>query len=226
MRFQHVYCCKFILDRSSNIKEHPCHRFLPIDVDSEDIVVRVLTCSMIDDSSGYSVIGISDNLDKVREGHYSKEDGECDVIKVGAHRYMAIVTNRKCVLAKLINASRCLLVSAVPQTDTLIKWTIVGPSSEALHELRTTMRENGYKFETVASFSISSKVSLTSKEESAFNLAMDLGYYDVPRRIELDQISKIVDCSKSTMSVRLRGAEKKIFEFYRIFSMGDYLGNK
>ncbi len=221
-----MYCCKLMLDRSSNFKEHPCHRFLPIDIDSEGLGVRILTCSMIDDSSGYSVIGVSDDSGKVSEGHYSREDGECDIIKVGAHRYMAIVTNRKCVLAKLINASRCLLVSAVPQTDTLIEWTVVGPSAAALRGLKSAMRENGYKFESVASFDMSSKVLLTSKEEAAFNLAMDLGYYDVPRRIELDELSKITDCSKSTMSVRLRGAEKKIFDFYRIFSMGDHFGNK
>ncbi len=215
-------CCKILLDRETRIKEHPCHYFLPFDVE-KDVNIRILSCSMIDEISGYSIMGITDNCGVVKEGQYVKEDGKCDIVSVGSDSYMAIVTNMKCVLARLINESRCFLVSAVPQTDTLIEWTLVGPSDGALSDLRRRMKEEGYEFKTQAIYEIDSKISLTTKEVDAFNLAMNLGYYDVPKRTTLDSICALLGCSKSTLNVRLRNAEKKIFEHYRIFSMGSHM---
>lgn len=215
-------CCKILLDREANVEEHPCHHFLPFSVD-EDVHIRILTCSMIDEDSGHSVIGITDNCGAVKEGQYSKEDGKCDIVSVGSDSYMAIVTNMKCLLAKLINESRCFLVSAVPQTDTLIEWTVIGPSDGALSNLRRNMKKEGYKFKTQAIYDFDSKISLTTKEIGAFNLAMNLGYYDVPKRTTLDSMCAVLDCSKSTLNVRLRNAERKIFEHYKIFFMGFHM---
>lgn len=215
-------CCKILLDRKAKIKEHPCHHFLPFSIDN-DVSTRVLTCSMVDENSGYSILGITDNCGVVKEGQYVKEHGKCDIINTGSNSYMAIVTNMKCVLARLINESRCFLVSAVPKTSTLIEWTLIGPSDGALCNLRRRMKEEGYSFTTQAIFDVDSKASLTSKETDAFNLAMDLGYYDIPKRTTLDAMCAIFGCSKSTLNVRLRNAERKIFNHYRMFSLGIHL---
>lgn len=218
--FYHMYCSKIILNRGNNLNEHPCHYFFPVKPSSDSLISRVLTCSMIDDESGYSVIEIIDENDSLPVGLHVKDGGECNIMKVGSSHYMAFVTNRNCLLANIISDARCFLISAVPKSDKLIEWILIGPNKSAIDKLHFNMSEKGYNFEIVASFNVSIKVSLTSKEEKAFNLAMDLGYYDVPKRINLEKISKIFDCSKSTMNVRLRNAEKKIFDFYRIFSFG------
>lgn len=79
------------------------------------------------------------------------------------------------------------------------------------------MRAHGYSFEILSSQVASPDVTLTPKQEAFFEAAMDLGYYDVPKRIGLDELSKILGCSKSNLNVILRTAERNIFDFYRMF---------
>lgn len=210
-----MHCCKILLDRTKNIEEHPCHSLLPIMFDDDDVDVRILTCSMLDQTTGYSMIRISGGADGIEEGRTVSDFGECTVTKLGNSQYMAMVINRRCLLSGLINRAGCFLSSAVPRTDTLIEWTIIGPDSARIHDLFTDMRNNGYSFELISSSALSTSATLTPKQERYFNTAMDLGYYDVPKRINLDDLSRILGCSKSTLNVALRTAESNIFHFYR-----------
>ena len=210
-----MHSCRILLDRSNNSEEHPCHSLIPIDLESEGLDVRILTCSMLEHGAGYSMINIFDGSGKLEEGKYDSEGGSCSITRMSKDRYMAMVVNKRCLLSGLINSSGCFLSSAIPRTDTLIEWTIIGPDSCAIHELFEKMRRNGYSFEVLSSGSMSISATLTPKQESYFNTAMDLGYYDIPKRITLDELSKVLGCSKSTLNVALRTAENSIFRFYR-----------
>ena len=218
-----MHCCKILLDRALTTDEHPCHSLLPFDFQKDGIGIRILSCSMIDDATGYSMIQIMDNAGIVKEGHYQFDGGESTVTKLSSNTYMAMVTNRKCMLSRLINHSGCFLSAAVPRSDTLIEWTLIGPDRARLQELFDRMRENGYSFEMIMSAPASEFLTLTPKQEEYFNTAMDLGYYDIPKRIDLDQLSCVLGCSKSTLNVSLRSAERSIFEFYRTMRFGSRL---
>ena len=211
-----MHCCTILLDRSQNVEEHPCHSLLPFEFGAEGVEVQILTCSMIDEGTGYSMIKIKDESDSFPDGFHKSENGECTVTKVGTGQYLAMVVNRRCFLSKLINRAGCFLASAVPKTETMIEWKLVGPNSTQIHKLLAEMRANGYTLKLVASESLAMKSTLTLRQEACFNMAMDLGYYDVPKRIGLDELSTIMGCSKSTLNVTLRTAEKKIFDFYRL----------
>ena len=216
-----MHCCKILLDRSQNFEEHPCHSFLPVELGTEGTSSRILTCSMKDSNTGYSMIDIKDDRGVLEEGHYPSNGGDCNITRLSSNHYMAMVTNPRCFLSKIINESGCFLVSAEPQTDTLILWTLIGPNSTTLHNLLSRMRESGYSYQMVSSSSVSMSSTLTPRQEECFNMAMDLGYYDVPKRISLEELCKLSGCSKSTLNVTLRSAEKKIFDFYRMFCVSN-----
>ena len=130
-----MHCCKILLDRSQNIEEHPCHSFLPVELGTEGTSIRILTCSMKDSNTGYSMIDIKDDRGVLEEGHYPSNGGDCNITRLSSNHYMAMVTNPRCFLSKIINESGCFLVSAEPETDTLIRWTLIGPNSTVLHNL-------------------------------------------------------------------------------------------
>ncbi len=214
-----MHCYKILLDRTGNVNEHPCHSIIPVEFETEGVSMQILTCSMLNQSTGYSIIKIVDEKDNnIQEGFHEAEFGECTINKLFSKCYLAMVINKNCLLSKLINESGCFLTSAIPKTDTLIEWTLVGSNSKALHNLTDNMRENGYKFEIISSENLLVKTTLTPKQEQYFNIAMNLGYYDIPKKIDLDELCCILGCSKSTLNVVLRTAEKKIFDYYRIAS--------
>ncbi len=221
-----MHRCRIVLDRSFNADERPCHRFIPVNLNDAD--VKILTCSMMSESTGYSFIDIvSRTGELVDSGRHVYEDGECNIMRIANDHYLAMVTNCRCTLARLINKSGCFLTSALPVTDTLIEWTIIGPDRTKIGDLFEDMRAAGYHFDMVSSEFMEPKTIITSKQRDYFTLAWKLGYYDIPKRIDLDQLSRIAGVSKSTLNVSLRTAERNIFEFYLAFcDSGRFLGNE
>jgi predicted DNA binding protein len=51
---------------------------------------------------------------------------------------------------------------------------------------------------------------LTEKQRNALNLAIKNGYYNIPRKISVEELSKIAKLSFSTFQVHLRKSESKI----------------
>ncbi|ELY52844.1 helix-turn-helix domain-containing protein [Natronococcus jeotgali] len=49
--------------------------------------------------------------------------------------------------------------------------------------------------------------SLPEEQREALRAAVEHGYYETPRRIELDDLAKVLDVPRSTLSYRLRRAE-------------------
>lgn len=56
--------------------------------------------------------------------------------------------------------------------------------------------------------------NLTAKQKKAYELAVDNGYYEYPKKIELKQLAKISKISYSTYQQHLKYAEKKLANFF------------
>jgi predicted DNA binding protein len=51
---------------------------------------------------------------------------------------------------------------------------------------------------------------LTQKQREAMELAIQHGYYDYPRKVEIKELARIAGCSFSTFHAHLRKAERKV----------------
>lgn len=65
-----------------------------------------------------------------------------------------------------------------------------------------------HKIENI--FTLRTIPNLTDKQKRAFELAVQEGYYEFPRKIELQQLAKIAKTSYTTYNFHLRNAEKKL----------------
>jgi predicted DNA binding protein len=54
---------------------------------------------------------------------------------------------------------------------------------------------------------------LSAKQRETLNLAVKEGYYNFPRKINLDGLAKLLKLSKPTVQQHLRTAEKKMMPF-------------
>jgi predicted DNA binding protein len=91
--------------------------------------------------------------------------------------------------------------------------TILAPSQETLSELIRSLRKQfphvrikRLRSQPTASF----RITLTEKQQEAFLLAFQSGYYEMPRQSRIDQLCKKLGIKRVAMQERLRRAEKRI----------------
>ncbi len=60
----------------------------------------------------------------------------------------------------------------------------------------------------------SAKELLTSKQLEVFQLACDYGYYEVPKKISIEELAEKLDLSPSTLAEHLRKAEAKLLPVF------------
>jgi hypothetical protein len=56
--------------------------------------------------------------------------------------------------------------------------------------------------------------NLTEKQRSAYKLAVNKGYYDYPKKVEINQLARLSKISPSTFQQHLRYAERKLSKFF------------
>lgn len=52
--------------------------------------------------------------------------------------------------------------------------------------------------------------ALTDRQSTAVRTALEMGYYDVPRQVTLEEVADELECARSTASVLLRRAERTV----------------
>ncbi len=223
-----MHYVKMLIDRRLHGKEpdgHPCHQLLPIKFDSPGLSVKIVQCSFLSEGAGCSIIRIMDTDGEYEDELHNYVDhnnmkGECSIIKISKNRYLATVMNNNCELAQILSRSGCFLTSAKPEDDNLIYWDLFAPNKTYINNLITQMKERGYGVKKLISTEYTEDMSLTDRQEEVIRYAFDNGYYEVPKRINLDDLSERFGISKSTVSVIIRDAEKKLITYCLTSSNG------
>jgi len=99
-------------------------------------------------------------------------------------------------------------------------WTVAGWEKEDVLNF-INLYEKTYKANLIKLFQedlsnvsvISLQPELTIKQKRAMELALYHGYYDYPRKIELEKLANIMQLSYSTFHAHLRKAEQKLLPF-------------
>ena len=213
---------KFLIDRRVNgitRDGHPCHMVLPLKFDADGISVEIIQCSVVNNNAGCSLIKINDNENKyetIFKNNKSAQNfyGEYSITKVGKGQYLASVLNNNCALARIVSESGVFLTSAKPITDDIIEWAILAPNAAYVKNFIKRATDLGYNINRKYITDPEAEMKLTARQEEIISFALKNGYYDVPKKINVDDICKEFGCSKSTVNVIMRTAEKKIIEHY------------
>ena len=93
---------------------------------------------------------------------------------------------------------------------------------EALTQLLQLVRDSDVtaRTENILQAGLSAQTSvtidldiLTAKQRKTLELALDAGYYERPREVDLTYLASELDISKSAVSQRLRTAEMKLIRY-------------
>lgn len=230
---ENVKIAKLIIDRRLNGTKasHPCHKALPIRFDADGVNVEIVQCSVLDSNAGCSLIKINDSKNLYSKELETDENivslyGECSIMKIGDRKYLATVMNNSCEMANLISESGVFLLSAVPMTDDIIEWTILAPNSTYIRNFIKKIEQMGYSVKRELMTVPDADMNITPKQEEIIRYALENGYYDIPKKLTVEDLCDRFGCSKSTLSVMMRTAEKKILQFYAQSSRMTKIGCK
>lgn len=127
--------------------------------------------------------------------------------------YIALVTGRpEGLLAEAFRFPNIYLLGPLEIRDEKMKIGLVG-MPEQLSKFLTKIKQTRIRFKILSlmdeRFSPSSPLSkLTEKQRKILFSAYDLGYYNIPRQFDSEQLAKRLNLGKSTVAEHLRKAEQ------------------
>lgn len=180
-----------------------------------DLSIRVLKCVPNGASGGMSLlridaskaISMNDIENKIRA---IIPTCEIRLSQTGPGRILGTINNKKCNVCNIVTSSGCFLDNASSDIDGTIIWTIIAPNSKSLQRLVEAIKNLGCDVAIDKITSIKTERELTEAQEKVMWLAYNLGYFDIPRRINLAKLAKDLEISKATLDIMLRRAQKKI----------------
>lgn len=213
---------KILIDEDAGGRS--CIEVLPKMCNDPSVGTRaeVVQCTGLMNCQGCAMIRVTDPNGILDNFCKSTKNGSCDfgvysLSRVSGNQFVAIVKNYSCEVVKMVIDAGCFITSAVRVEEKgkpRICWTVMGPDEKTIRGLVKTFREADIGVEEMTNYSPESAYALTAKQEQSVKLALENGYYDVPKRVDVRELCGMAGVSRSTYDVSLRTAEKKIISKY------------
>jgi len=108
----------------------------------------------------------------------------------------------------------CVFVGPTVVKDGVENWHIMAPTREELQEVVSGLEQCAEIAYIRNSESPESEFGLTERQMSTLKAAVEMGYFDTPRRASIRDVARGLKISPSTAVEHLRKAEKKVLENY------------
>ena len=179
-----------------------------------DAPIRFLDCMPFGESGGRGLIEINatdKEIDKIIED-LKRQENICkvDISPSPDGGVLGSVVTKKCVACQALTGSNCFLTSAKAKSDGYVEWKLITGEKGSLLDLIKELEKTGCEVELKKSTHLTKRAQLTKRQEEIIRIAFEKGYYNVPKGITIDKLSKIFKVSSSTLAEILQRGEKKI----------------
>jgi predicted DNA binding protein len=137
-----------------------------------------------------------------------------DLSKVGKNRIMGTVTTHDCPVCSTFAGLDCFLVSASTREGGKMEWTVFMNGDSRLEALCKRLDRNQVNYSILEISHQRQKKQITLRQEELVRIALDLGYFEFPKRINLEELSTKLGISIGTLSEILRRGERHILSKY------------
>ncbi|MGQ0796556.1 MAG: helix-turn-helix domain-containing protein [Methanobacteriota archaeon] len=129
-------------------------------------------------------------------------------------RILATIQVRDCHACQALSDSDCFLTDATATADGGLEWHILASKRASVNAFVATLTQRGIEVELVGIRSAGAQGELTDRQQRVLDIAYRLGYYELPKKINLSNLASKLGVSKSTLSEMLRIGEAKILHTY------------
>lgn len=182
---------------------------------STDTTVKILRCAPKNGDGGQSLVRIESSNGIAEEDIVNRvrsvdPNSRISFSRNGSERLLATVEMGSCTACRALADSNCILDSAASRPDGGIQWNIVAPTGAALTDLVNNLKSRGTSVVVEKVTVLRTARELTTEQEMVLQTAFELGYFDIPKKVKLEDLAKRLNISKATLDVVLRRAQRKI----------------
>lgn len=126
----------------------------------------------------------------------------------------AIVDANECSICKTIHNWDLFLTEAYSDDhgNMIMQWLV--PDEVTISGFLKRLEDDGVQFELIKKRTLSKRGDITARQEFVVKTALDLGFFDYPKKINLEGLSGRLNVSYVTLAEILRRAEKNIISSY------------
>jgi hypothetical protein len=95
-----------------------------------------------------------------------------------------------------------------------MEWKLLISGEDTLKKITDRLSSKGVKYEISKISHLSAGSDLTARQEQIAKIALELGYFEFPKKIGIEELSKRLGISAGNLSEILRRAEKNILSKY------------
>lgn len=126
----------------------------------------------------------------------------------------AIVNAHECAVCKAILKWDLFLTEAYSNDSGDIIMKLLVPNEITVSGFLERLSVDGVKFDLLRKRALSKRSDITARQEYVVKTALELGFFDYPKKVNLEGLSKRLNVSYVTLAEILRRAEKKIISSY------------
>jgi predicted DNA binding protein len=101
------------------------------------------------------------------------------------------------------------LVSAKSTPEGLVEWKVLR-SGGGLKKLLDSLEKGDGEAEIRSIIDLKDENALTERQEEILQIALEKGYFDYPKKMDIAEFAKLLGISKPTLSEIFRRGQKKI----------------
>ncbi len=126
----------------------------------------------------------------------------------------AIVNAHECAVCRAILNWDLFLTEAYSNEtgDIIMKWLV--PDEATVKGFLDRLEEDGVQFELLKKRALTKRGDITARQEYVVKTALELGFFDYPKKVNLEGLSRRLKVSYVTLAEILRRAEKNIISSY------------
>jgi len=133
-----------------------------------------------------------------------------DIIKVKDGKALGVVVTPTCAAVEALRDLTCTVTSHAVEKDGSVKLEILADGKGTLKQVIDRLRNSGAQVDVLKLTSNVEDEKLTGRQEQIVRKALEMGYYEYPRRIRQKELANACGVASSTLAELLRRAERNI----------------
>jgi len=180
---------------------------------ASNLAINVRSCRPSSDAQSVQnwveILGEDEKIDSIKN-EIDDEVISSQIVKVKKGKAFGVVVAPTCAAAEALRDLTCVITSHAVERDGSISLEVLASGRNTLKELIDRFRSFGAEVAVVKETSNIEEEKLTGRQEEIVRKALEMGYYDYPRRIRQKELADACGVASSTLAEVLRRAERNI----------------